>query len=68
MNETSQGRCERLKRRGFLVASLASVLFLSGCSLFGGDEEEDPPAKLVKYKPSIKIRKVYWVFQSAPVM
>ena len=59
MNEFSQPCSESWTRRGVLAALLAGALVLSGCSLFGGDEEEDPPAKLVKFKPSIKINKVW---------
>ena len=59
MNESSQTWSESWTRRGVLVAILAGALVLSGCSLFGGDEEEDPPAKLVKFKPNIKINKVW---------
>lgn len=30
-----------------------------GCTWFGGDEEEDPPAELVKFKRTIKINKAW---------
>jgi outer membrane protein assembly factor BamB len=59
MNLTSHDRSESWTRRALLLASLSCVLLVSGCSLFGGDEEEDPPADLVKFKPSIKIKKVW---------
>jgi outer membrane protein assembly factor BamB len=42
----------------FAVLALA-LLLISGCSLFGGDDDEDPPAKLAKFKPTLKIRKVW---------
>jgi outer membrane protein assembly factor BamB len=41
-----------------VVLTIVIALF-SGCSLFGGDDEEDPPAKLVKFKPTLKIRKAW---------
>jgi len=59
MNKSSYICSESWTRRGVLAAILACTLVLSGCSLFGGDDEEDPPAKLVKFKPTIKIKKVW---------
>ena len=47
----------RLSLRLFLLLLLA--IALNGCGLFGGDEEEDPPAELVKFKASLKIRKAW---------
>lgn len=40
------------------VVALAFAL-VSGCSWFGGDEEEDPPADLVKFKATLKIKKAW---------
>lgn len=37
---------------------LLAFLF-AGCSLFGGDDVEDPPAKLVKFKSTLKIKKMW---------
>lgn len=33
--------------------------FISSCGLFGGDEIEDPPAELVKFKSTIKVKKMW---------
>ncbi len=38
-----------------LVPLLVAALLLNGCGLFGGDEEDNPPAELVKFKPTLKI-------------
>jgi outer membrane protein assembly factor BamB len=43
--------------RGIAVALLAAVV--SGCGLFGGDKDDNPPADLVKFKPTIKVKKVW---------
>ena len=42
-----------------LLALLLLAAALNGCGIFGGEEEEDPPAELVKFKPTIKIRQVW---------
>ena len=42
-----------------VLALLLLAAALNGCGLFGGEEEEDPPAELVKFKPTIKIRQVW---------
>jgi len=43
-----------------LVWSIARTLtIVSGCSWFGGDEDDNPPADLVKFKSSIKIKKAW---------
>jgi outer membrane protein assembly factor BamB len=39
-----------------LMFALAQV---GACSWFGGDEEEDPPAELIKFKSSLKIKKAW---------
>jgi len=39
--------------------ALYTVANVSGCGLFGGDKDDNPPAKLVKFQPSIKIKKVW---------
>jgi len=59
MNMTSQSLSQDWLRRGSLSATLVFALVLSGCSLFGGDEDDNPPADLVKFKPSIKVKKVW---------
>lgn len=41
------------------VLSLAALVVLSGCGIFGGDKDDNPPAKLVKFKPTVKIKKVW---------
>ncbi|MDJ0927793.1 MAG: outer membrane protein assembly factor BamB [Gammaproteobacteria bacterium] len=38
---------------------LGGLALLSGCGIFGGEEEEDPPAELVKFKPTLEIRKAW---------
>ncbi len=38
---------------------LGGSLLLSGCGLFGGKAEEDPPAELLKFKPSLQLRKAW---------
>ena len=35
------------------------AFMVAGCGLFGSDEIEDPPAKLVKFKPTLKIKRVW---------
>jgi outer membrane protein assembly factor BamB len=42
-----------------IVCLVAMVAMLGGCGLFGGDEEEDPPAELVKFKSTLKIKKAW---------
>jgi outer membrane protein assembly factor BamB len=42
-----------------LIGLFAAVLVIGGCGLFGGDEVEDPPAELVKFKATLKIRKAW---------
>jgi len=44
------------RRRLILILLLAT---LTGCGLFGGDEEEDPPAELVKFKSTLRIKKAW---------
>jgi outer membrane protein assembly factor BamB len=48
-----------LRRLIILFGVLAVGAAGSGCSWFGGDEEEDPPAELVKFKPTIRIKKAW---------
>lgn len=38
---------------------LASLVALHGCGLFGGDEIEDPPAELVKFKSTLDVRRAW---------
>ncbi len=45
--------------RAARLLSLALPLLLSGCGLFGGDEEEDAPAELVKFEQVIKVRQTW---------
>jgi outer membrane protein assembly factor BamB len=44
----------------FVSLALLATL-LSGCGMFGGDEIEDPPADLVKFKPTLKVKKIWSV-------
>ena len=43
------------------VAALAVVLALpnAGCSVFGGDEDPNPPAELTDFKPTLRLKKVW---------
>jgi len=50
---------ERCMFSRWLVASLMVVFTLTGCGMFGGDEDENPPAELVKFKPTLSIKKVW---------
>jgi len=44
----------------FRCAGLLFLAFLvAGCSLFGGDDVEDPPTKLVQFKSTLKIKKMW---------
>jgi len=47
----------RVARAGMLLAALVT----HGCGVFGGDEVQDPPAELVDFKPTLKVRKVWGV-------
>lgn len=38
---------------------LALALSAAGCSLFGGDDDENPPADLTDFKPTLRIKKVW---------
>ena len=49
------GRLSGLRFFGLVLAAL----LMSGCGLFGGDEVEDPPAELVKFKKTLRISKVW---------
>ena len=42
-----------------LALLLGCLTVLSGCGIFGGEEEEDPAAELVKFKPTVQIRKAW---------
>jgi outer membrane protein assembly factor BamB len=42
----------------FISLALVATL-LSSCGLFGGDEIEDPPADLIKFKPTLKVKKIW---------
>ncbi len=50
-----------LRATGFLRLLVCAWVAwsLAGCGMFGGDEEEDQPAELVKYKPTLKIKKAW---------
>lgn len=43
-------------RAGCLLLALALV---GGCGMFGGEEESDPPAELVKFKATLKVRRAW---------
>lgn len=57
MSYGHRSRWFRLIALGCLA--LHSLTHLAGCGLFGGDEDDNPPAELVKFKPVIKVRKVW---------
>jgi outer membrane protein assembly factor BamB len=38
---------------------LLLAVTLGGCGLFGGEEESNPPAELVKFKSTLKVRKAW---------
>ena len=42
-----------------LIISLLIVLLLPGCGMFGGDEEVNEPAELVKFKSTLRIKKAW---------
>ncbi len=42
-----------------LCSLLLATVALSSCGLFGGDEEANPPAELVKFKATLKVRKAW---------
>jgi outer membrane protein assembly factor BamB len=46
-------------RHALIFAPVLLSLLFSGCSWFGGDEEEDPPAELVKFKSTLKVKKAW---------
>lgn len=48
-------RAGRAVRLGILLGALVA----QGCGVFGGEEIEDPPAELVEFKPTLKIRKAW---------
>jgi hypothetical protein len=48
---------QTILRRSLLLMAL--VLATGGCSLFGGDEEANPPADLTDFKPTIRVKKVW---------
>jgi len=50
MFATVPGRCLLL---------LALALGTGGCSVFGGDEDANPPAELTDFKPTIKMKKAW---------
>jgi outer membrane protein assembly factor BamB len=47
-----------MSRLRCLILLLASVA-LGGCGLFGGDKEANPPAELVSFKPTAKVRQAW---------
>ena len=47
-------------RAAVLTIVLGTLAFPNaGCSVFGGDDDEPQPAELVKFKPTIRIKKVW---------
>ncbi|MAF84463.1 MAG: outer membrane protein assembly factor BamB [Gammaproteobacteria bacterium] len=42
-----------------LLMALVCMLTLTGCGMFGGDEEINAPAELVKFKPTLRIKKAW---------
>ena len=51
----ADGRPSLLRFAGPLLLAF----IVAGCSLFGGDDVEDPPTKLVKFKSTLKIKKMW---------
>ncbi len=48
------------RHRWRLIFVLAFALpSLTSCGLFSGDEEVDPPAELIKFEPSLRIKKLW---------
>ncbi len=41
------------------LTAVPLVIALGACGLFGGDKDEDPPAELVKFKSTLKIKKLW---------
>ena len=50
-------QCRLMLARTVSLAILATLL--ASCGMFGGDEIEDPPADLVKFEPTIKVKKIW---------
>ena len=48
-----------IKKSFRILAVLLLAVLVTGCGLFGGDEIEDPPAELVKFKPTLKVKKMW---------
>ena len=50
-----------VRLRSVIVALLVVALSLptAGCSVFGGDDDVEPPAKLAHFKPTIDVKKVW---------
>jgi len=42
-----------------LCALLLATFAISSCGIFGGEEESNPPAELVKFKTTLKVRKAW---------
>ena len=41
------------------MAAVPLVIALGACGLFGGDKDEDPPADLIKFKSTLKVKKLW---------
>jgi outer membrane protein assembly factor BamB len=52
-------RVRRLRTAAGCCALAGAALLAGGCSWFGGEEEDDLPAELVKFEPTIEIRKAW---------
>ncbi|MFW2405322.1 MAG: outer membrane protein assembly factor BamB [Gammaproteobacteria bacterium] len=46
-------------RTGRIIAVALLAAAVGGCGLFGGDKDDNPPADLVKFKPTIKVKKLW---------
>lgn len=53
----SSTHCRRAALRACSVSIV--LLTLSACGWFGGEEIEDPPAELVKFKSTLRVKKVW---------
>lgn len=55
--QIGRARCVRLT--AWCCVVIAATALSGGCSWFGGDKDDNPPADLVKFKPTIKVKKVW---------
>lgn len=52
--------CPRVKRRALPLSFIAALIFLSGCSIFGKDEDEElEPLELTDIEETLDVRRVW---------